>query len=861
MLEAILCPYIALKDKEEKETHQEKENHSATQKLPKATNTNYVHEALPALNGEFLEGQKHERDIQATGFIRSFKDTFDHDLRMGEKEEEDNLFLYCKDRPPLQILSENSEQSQELVSNTDAVMRKPCLQSKADLQAKNPDIFDNKRLHCWVLVTSNKRNVPDYFFIEPSTGHRYDLQSSPYQGVEYMWNQHNIFINMQLNANRSGIENMSWDLKDTSKWERVLDTFLSAGDLQEPIPVTSTKTLLNKIQDVHAPNVTAGSLNNTDTSKVEGVPLSGNSATGSTESNPNLSSKSPIKAGATVGILKKGTDKVSCEDPTKNGFTKPLHWLLPASWVTQLKIPMEAYVTRCPKGVKKTHYYRCTHELYSFYGDFVRWDGLIERIILYEDDERTNVVEIHDYFQRRKDGLRKRTFIPGANKVHDFFDPGASFGLKETEIIDGQSRKFLFYADTRTDGLNTRDEVIGKKLVESFINHEACLVYLCARYGPPLPPPNDDFSPNPLSDRHLESANETRGEASLKGSVSRPGSVRLSSRPISHGGRMSVDSQKTRSRSRMMSRWQGSNRRKNSTPTSADKQHEKKLLPAPRRRTVAEKLLPIVKITQKYEIRSDASPKDNVAKHVFKLSINQIKVDYHHVNRHITANSHVYNKDGSLNLIHIDPFTPEQSQFDKLDEFHSLVMAEREAIKSVRDTEREIEEILQQRLREEQNVVLITPYIDIACVKEDDLSQEAEDAIKLPTDYLSPFLPPGVRPRQKLTRQQMLDVRDSCLKALKERLVNRATIIQTRYDEETSALSKRRANFERDREQMTVEDEETYNLDCENALFRIRILEFRAKQHEEEALKKYLELEKKLQNDPRLARLYRASSA
>lgn len=62
--------------------------------------------------------------------------------------------------------------------------------------------------------------------------------------------------------------------------------------------------------------------------------------------------------------------------------------------------------------------------------------------------------------------------------------------------------------------------------------------------------------------------------------------------------------------------------------------------------------------------------------------------------------------------------------------------------------------------------------------------------------------------------------------------------LQSRYDEETSALAKRRTNFERDREQMTVEDEETYNQDCENALFRIRILELRAKLHEEEAMKK-----------------------
>ena len=41
---------------------------------------------------------------------------------------------------------------------------------------------------------------------------------------------------------------------------------------------------------------------------------------------------------------------------------------------------------------------------------------------------------------------------------------------------------------------------------------------------------------------------------------------------------------------------------------------------------------------------------------------------------------------------------------------------------------------------------------------------------------------------------------------------------------------------------MTVEDEETYNQDCENALFRIRILELRAKLHEDEAMKKYISL-------------------
>lgn len=49
------------------------------------------------------------------------------------------------------------------------------------------------------------------------------------------------------------------------------------------------------------------------------------------------------------------------------------------------------------------------------------------------------------------------------------------------------------------------------------------------------------------------------------------------------------------------------------------------------------------------------------------------------------------------------------------------------------------------------------------------------------TDYLSPYFPPGVKPRQHLTRPQMLMVRDTCMRALKERLVTRAGIIQVSW--------------------------------------------------------------------------------
>ena len=37
-----------------------------------------------------------------------------------------------------------------------------------------------------------------------------------------------------------------------------------------------------------------------------------------------------------------------------------------------------------------------------------RWDGMVERLTLFADDERQVVVEVRETFQRRKDKLRER---------------------------------------------------------------------------------------------------------------------------------------------------------------------------------------------------------------------------------------------------------------------------------------------------------------------------------------------------------------------------------------------------------------------------------------------------------------------
>jgi len=59
------------------------------------------------------------------------------------------------------------------------------------------DHVSKEQVHCWVLVRSNSRCPPgsaDYF-IEPSTGHHYQLSKCPYRALFAVWNSNNYWIN------------------------------------------------------------------------------------------------------------------------------------------------------------------------------------------------------------------------------------------------------------------------------------------------------------------------------------------------------------------------------------------------------------------------------------------------------------------------------------------------------------------------------------------------------------------------------------------------------------------------------------------------------------------------------------------
>jgi len=71
-----------------------------------------------------------------------------------------------------------------------------------------------------------------------------------------------------------------------------------------------------------------------------------------------------------------------------------------------------------------------------------------------------------------------------------------------------------------------------------------------------------------------------------------------------------------------------------------------------------------------------------------------------------------------------------------------------------------------------------------------------DPASRAELDYLSPFLA-QFPPNKPLTRKQALQVKEECLRSLKERLLERANIIQAHLDAEYDALKQRQALFNR----------------------------------------------------------------
>ncbi|KAI8817432.1 uncharacterized protein EV422DRAFT_622654 [Fimicolochytrium jonesii] len=276
----------------------------------------------------------------------------------------------------------------------------------------------------------------------------------------------------------------------------------------------------------------------------------------------------------------------------------------------------------------------------------------------------------------------------------------------------------------------------------------------------------------------------------------------------------------------------------------------------------------IFKMAEKLDRHPDIPSHKDVAKRSYFLKDDKIRVIYHLEEGKIIPSSREFKKPTAEQKTHfieatsefeVNPYRKPPKKQDLYSELLELLQAEQNCLAAIKTSDREVNEILNNRQGEEKEVLLNISVHDtlrnqtkLPSEEKKETSKDEEESNKTDLDYLSPFLVSYSNPSH-LAREECIAIKDACLKAFKERLIEKANIIQIRLDEVTADYQRRQLAYSRNADSMSAEETEAYVKYCNDALFKIHILEKRLAKHKETAPERYVELDSKLKADPRLS--------
>ncbi|KAI8925801.1 hypothetical protein BC831DRAFT_459481 [Entophlyctis helioformis] len=278
----------------------------------------------------------------------------------------------------------------------------------------------------------------------------------------------------------------------------------------------------------------------------------------------------------------------------------------------------------------------------------------------------------------------------------------------------------------------------------------------------------------------------------------------------------------------------------------------------------------VIKMAEKFSRNLELSAQQDVYKKTYFAKEERIRIIFHLEEGRIIASMREFRKPSSdqkghfvelTNSFEVNPYVTQPKRQHLYAHLLDLLRTEQACAQAIKNAERELSDILQLRQSEEREVSLTISVYDTlrndTKLPTDDDGKDVhkgdeEETKTVDLDYLSPFLINYENPNH-LTREEALAVKDSCLKSLKERLVEKANIIQGRLDEVTTEYQKRQLAYSRNADSMTAEETDDYVRFCNDALFRIHILEKRLAKHKETAPERYIELDSRLRSDNRLS--------
>ncbi|KAK3093928.1 hypothetical protein FSP39_021907 [Pinctada imbricata] len=298
----------------------------------------------------------------------------------------------------------------------------------------------------------------------------------------------------------------------------------------------------------------------------------------------------------------------------------------------------------------------------------------------------------------------------------------------------------------------------------------------------------------------------------------------------------------------------------------------------PQESSPAKNSRPILKMVQKFHRNRNKAANEDIAELVFHMSEDKIQISYHTEDPRIASSTREYLKPANWDekgailtfssdmhqTFQVDPTEPHKKQVELYQVLLMLLKAEEKCRSDVLDSEQEVRAILDDRVKEETASDLDISVYDTernekAKKHRRELErQQLEEKMRkqeMDIDYLAPFLAKIGNP-EKLAKAQAFSLKEECLQDLKQRLIDKANLIQARFEKESQALEEKQLWYQKNQVSMGKEDEEQYLTYCKDAIFRIHILDQRLARHKEQAPHKYMQLEQKLRSDERLAEFF-----
>mmetsp|Transcript_1487 Transcript_1487/g.2452 ORF Transcript_1487/g.2452 Transcript_1487/m.2452 type:complete len:876 (-) Transcript_1487:278-2905(-) len=288
-------------------------------------------------------------------------------------------------------------------------------QMMEDMKAMELKENDGKRrCHAWVLVCAGKRDVKEHMFIEPTTGRVYSINSSPYIGIESVWNHSNYWMNLQ---NEAKVSEMNYDLKSEENWDVL---FLSGpSTASEEKQQNEDQAEEGFMEDAHE---------------------------------------------------EKNETQATAVDPGARYFDAP------PTWANPLNIARRQYLLKYPPHGKRAVQYYCAKA--DLFAKRSHPQSMVMRITTYLDQECTIVREIHEWFEGRTDCMYKRVrqFL-GDRRFVEYYHPGSFGDVKKWTEYPGKRIECDYYVDGRLDRLLRSEETIGQSVVEHFSGRTDLLKY------------------------------------------------------------------------------------------------------------------------------------------------------------------------------------------------------------------------------------------------------------------------------------------------------------------------------------------------------------------------------------------------